>query len=51
MNIVDKYWKKYEGNSLHYMLEDNFFVEDANFLLSCNDKGLSKQAPKTKERV
>lgn len=47
MNIVDKYWKKYEGNSLHYMLQ----IEDANFLISCNDKGLSKQAPKTKVRV
>ena len=33
------------------MLQNNFFVEDANSLLSCNDKGLSKQAPKTKIHV
>lgn len=33
------------------MLQNNFFVEDANFLLSCNDKGLSKQAPKSNIRV
>lgn len=48
MNIVDKYWGKNGVGSLCKILQKMFHVECINFLFSCNGKGLSKRAPKTK---